>query len=208
MLVVDDEETVRATLAMVVARAGGMAELAADAATARELVAQNDYACALIDKNLPDASGIEVLRFIKERCPRTEILIVTGYANLDSAIEALRLGAFDYVVKPFDVITVVHRIQIALERRRMRDELDLLVRELKVANAGLAESRQEVQRAYLETVLRLSLAAEHKDDSRSRWVTGLAKRRNKNIATVALANKNARIAWSILSRGETYRVAV
>jgi len=51
-------------------------------------------------------------------------------------------------------------------------------------------------------------AAEHKDDSRSRWVTGLAKRRNKNIATVALANKNARIAWSILSRGETYRVAV
>jgi transposase len=51
-------------------------------------------------------------------------------------------------------------------------------------------------------------AAENKEDARSRWVTGLAKRRNKNIATVALANKNARIAWSILSREETYRVAV
>ena len=50
-------------------------------------------------------------------------------------------------------------------------------------------------------------AAENKTDGRSRWVTGLAKRRNKNIATVALANKNARIAWSILSREETYRVA-
>ena len=50
-------------------------------------------------------------------------------------------------------------------------------------------------------------AAENKEDGRSRWVTGLAKRRNKNIATVALANKNARIAWSILSREETYRVA-
>lgn len=50
-------------------------------------------------------------------------------------------------------------------------------------------------------------AAEHKTDGRSRWVTGLAKRRNKNIATVALANKNARIAWSILSKAETYRVA-
>ncbi len=48
-------------------------------------------------------------------------------------------------------------------------------------------------------------AAENKTDGRSRWVTGLAKRRNKNIATVALANKNARIAWSILSREETYR---
>lgn len=50
-------------------------------------------------------------------------------------------------------------------------------------------------------------AAENKEDGRSRWVTGLAKRRNKNIATVALANKNARIAWSILSREETYRSA-
>jgi transposase len=51
-------------------------------------------------------------------------------------------------------------------------------------------------------------AAENKEDARSRWVRGLAKRRNKNIATVALANKNARIAWSILSREETYRAAV
>jgi transposase len=50
-------------------------------------------------------------------------------------------------------------------------------------------------------------AAENKTDGRSRWVTGLAKRRNKNIATVALANKNARIAWSILTREETYRGA-
>jgi len=51
-------------------------------------------------------------------------------------------------------------------------------------------------------------SAGHKEDGRSRWVTGIARRRNKNIATVALANKNARIAWSILSRGEAYRPAV
>jgi transposase len=52
------------------------------------------------------------------------------------------------------------------------------------------------------------LAAKNKEDGRSRWVTALATRRNKNIATVALANKNARIAWSILNRGESYRCAV
>jgi transposase len=50
-------------------------------------------------------------------------------------------------------------------------------------------------------------AAANKDDPRSRWVTALAARRNKNIAAVALANKNAGIAWAILSRGEAYRVA-
>lgn len=65
---------------------------------------------------------------------------------------------------------------------------------------------------YLRTLLihgaRAALkAAENKTDARSRWVTSLAKRRNKNIATVALANKNARIAWAILSREETYRAA-
>lgn len=52
------------------------------------------------------------------------------------------------------------------------------------------------------------LAAQNKEDGRSRWATALATRRNKNIATVALANKNARIAWSILNRGESYRCAV
>lgn len=66
---------------------------------------------------------------------------------------------------------------------------------------------------YLRTLLihgaRAALkAAEHKQDGRSRWVTGLAQRRHKNIATVALANKNARIAWAMLSREETYRAAV
>jgi transposase len=50
-------------------------------------------------------------------------------------------------------------------------------------------------------------AAKNKENGRSRWMMSLAARRNKNIATVALANKNARIAWSILSRGESYRVA-
>ena len=50
-------------------------------------------------------------------------------------------------------------------------------------------------------------AAKNKEDGRSRWIKSLTARRNKNIATVALANKNARIAWSILSRGESYRLA-
>jgi putative two-component system response regulator len=84
-------------------------------------------------------------------------LIVTGYANMDSAIEALRLGAFDYIVKPFDVAGVTHRVKLALERQQMQ-------RDLEVATARLLESREEVKRACLETVLRLSRAAEQKDD--------------------------------------------
>lgn len=175
VLVVDDEDTVLNLLSVVVGRAGGRADVAKSAARARELLDQTEYACALFDKNLPDASGIELLRYARERRPRTEVLIITGYANMESAIEALRLGAFDYIVKPFDVLQVAHRLQIALERRRMRDELDALVGELRIANATLAESRQEIKRAYLETVLRLSLAAEYKDEAATDHVRRLSR---------------------------------
>ena len=175
VLVVDDEEVIRGALGRVVTHAGGAADYAETSSQAKELIDANDYVCALLDKNLPDGSGIEILAYFKERRPRTEVLIITGYANMDSAIEALRLGAFDSIVKPFDVPNVVHRIKIAIERRRMRDEVDRLLIELRKANAKLTESRQEVQRAYLETVLRLSLAAEYRDDAAAAHVRRISR---------------------------------
>ncbi|MFH0901168.1 MAG: HD domain-containing phosphohydrolase [Pseudomonadota bacterium] len=163
VLIVDDEEVVRNLLSLVVARIGGTADLAENAASARELVERGEYACALLDKNLPDENGIGLLSWLKKYHPRTEVLIVTGQANLDSAIAALRLGALDYIVKPFEIAEVERRIANALERRRLRDQRDNLVNELERAHARLAESRQELQRACLETVLRLSRVAEHSD---------------------------------------------
>jgi transposase len=79
------------------------------------------------------------------------------------------------------------------------------------ARAGLSGISKRGDK-YVRTLLihgaRAALnAAKNKEDGRSRWVMSLSTRRNKNIATVALANKNARIAWSILSRGESYRKA-
>jgi putative two-component system response regulator len=165
ILVVDDEESIRNLLSLMVGRAGGQADLAGDGKEARALLDERPYACAIIDKNLPDVSGIQLLAQIREKSPGTEVLIITGYANMDSAVEALRLGAFDYVVKPFDVAAVTHRIKLALERQRLQLDLAAANAELKRANAGLQESKREVARAYLETVLRLSRAAEYKDDA-------------------------------------------
>jgi putative two-component system response regulator len=167
VLVVEDEEAVRHVLGLVAMRAGGKAVFAESGERAIELFAEHEYACALIDKNLPDLSGLELLKRLKERWPRTEAMIVTGYANMETAIEAIRLGAFDYIIKPFDVATIVHRVSLALERRRLREGLETAMTDLRVANARISESRQEVKRAYLESVLRLSLAAEYKDDAAS-----------------------------------------
>ncbi len=158
-----------------VGRAGGQADLAPDGAQARALLDEHPYACAIIDKNLPDVSGIQLLAHIRERSPATEVLIITGYANMDSAVEALRLGAFDYVVKPFDVAAVTHRIKLALERRQLQRDLEEANAELKRVNASIAESKREVARAYLETVLRLSRAAEYKDDAAEAHITRISR---------------------------------
>jgi putative two-component system response regulator len=165
VLIVDDEDSVRNLLALVVSRAGGRPELAHHGAAARDLLARGSYDVALVDKNLPDESGLSLLGWMRQQAPDTQVLIVTGYANMDSAIEALRLGAFDYVVKPFDVATVTHRVKQALERRRLARELEQAFGDLRRMHATVQESREEVKRAYLETVMRLSRAAEYRDQA-------------------------------------------
>src|SRR5262245_34437766 len=158
VLVVDDESSIRNLLALVVGRAGGEADTAENAGEARARLGEREYAAIILDKNLPDGSGVELLRDVKASRPGVEVLIVTGYASMESALEALRLGAFDYILKPFDVGAVTHRVKMALERRRMASDLER-------ASWLLSTSRQEVKRAYFEAVMRLSLAAEYKDDA-------------------------------------------
>ncbi len=140
VLIVDDEPTLCILLEAVVTRAGGRAASATSVAGAKALLAERAFDCALLDKNLPDGSGIDLLRFLKEAHPETEVMMLTGYANLDSAIDALRLGAFDYIVKPFDVEVLSHRIKMAVERRRMRLEnrtmQGLLVQADRMASLG------------------------------------------------------------------------
>ena len=122
MLIVDDETLICRFLEEVVRALGANPTAARTATEAIGLIDTREFDCALIDKNLPDKSGIEVLRHLKSKRPRTEALMITGYANVDSALEALRLGAFDYLLKPFDGDTLTHRLKLALERRSMLAE--------------------------------------------------------------------------------------
>src|SRR5687767_12179356 len=110
VLVVDDEPSLRTVLSFIVQRAGAVPIVAPDAATARQLAAKQSFACALIDKNLPGENGLELLKWLRTAQPGCNALIVTAYGNMDSAIEALRLGAFDYVLKPFEVDALAHRL--------------------------------------------------------------------------------------------------
>jgi signal transduction histidine kinase len=184
VLVVDDETSLHGVYQRLVERAGGTASVAEDGESARALLAEREWACALIDKNLPDISGIELLKLIKDRSPRTEVLMVTAYANVESAVDALRLGAFDYIVKPFDVQSFSHRIQHALERRRMLFEnarmQSLLLSADRMASVGTlaAGVAHEINNPLSFVLANLGYLGE-----------GLAKLKGSTLSADAVASK-------------------
>jgi len=102
VLIVDDEEDVRTILTLALSKEGFQVTGCGDAARASDEV-QDGYDVVLLDVMLRGASGMELLARSKETSPLTEVILITGYATLEHAIEAIAHGAFDLVRKPFDV---------------------------------------------------------------------------------------------------------
>jgi len=113
----------------------------------------------LTDKNLPDVGGMDLLRVAREVQPDCEVIVITGYASLDTAIEAVGLGAFDYVTKPLDdVFDIKKKVSRALERQAMRRENHRLVAELEAHNRSLEEALEEARTLRAELIQSEKLA--------------------------------------------------
>jgi two-component system cell cycle response regulator len=142
ILLVDDDPTILSTLTRFLS---GQGYAVAAAATGKEALAalqQEDIPLAILDLMLPDASGLELLAHVRENSPDTEVILFTGLGALDSAIQALRLGAYDYLVKSElrlpELQSVVDR---ALERRRLALANRQLLEDLQLAQKELADTR-------------------------------------------------------------------
>ena len=103
ILVVDDEAAVRTGIAEVLSRQNLAVTAAADAAQALEQLARQPFAIVLLDIKLPDLSGVEVLKYLRRDYPDTEVIMITGYPTIQGAVECIKLGALDYLVKPFRI---------------------------------------------------------------------------------------------------------
>ncbi len=103
ILVVDDEAAVRTGIAQVLSRQNLAVTLAADATQALEELARQPFAIVLLDIKLPDISGVEVLKHLRLDYPETEVIMITGYPTIQGAVECIKLGALDYLVKPFRI---------------------------------------------------------------------------------------------------------
>ncbi len=123
ILIVDDDPKLRKTLSDIL-RAKGYAPIGVATGTAAlDKIQEEKPVVALIDLRLEDMSGLELMREIKERSPGTECIVLTGYASQDSAIEAVNLGAYSYVQKPYDMEQLLVTIRRAIEKREAEEAL-------------------------------------------------------------------------------------
>lgn len=102
ILIVDDEKTLRHFLSLHLQEQGYNVSEAADGKTALKLIDENSFDVALVDLRLTDMNGLDIVRYLRRVAPNTGTIILTAYGTLDSAIEALRQGAHDYLTKPFN----------------------------------------------------------------------------------------------------------
>jgi len=128
ILVVDDEEFIRSNLSRILGEANYFVETISDGKTALQVFKKDKYDLVLLDLNMPDIGGLEVLQKIKKVDAEALVIVITGFASIESAVEALKLGAYDYIKKPFKADAIKLIIKLALETLSLKKEVKKLKR--------------------------------------------------------------------------------
>jgi signal transduction histidine kinase len=148
LLVVDDEESVALTVSEVLRQEGFRVETASSGGDAVLLLEKAEYDLVLTDLHMEGGDGISVLAEIQQRAPLTISIVLTGFASVETAIAAMRSGAYDYLVKPCNIEDLKHTVRRGVEHRR------LMLRE-REARARLEEFNRELQQRVEERTIEL-----------------------------------------------------
>jgi DNA-binding NtrC family response regulator len=132
VLVVDDEPTLLRALETLLRKEGHEVTALESPISATQKLAQEDFDVALLDVKMPQLSGLELLNAVKHRRPEVEVIMMTGHATVETALAAVKAGAYDYLTKPFDDVEIVARaVAKAAERKMLFDRNRQLVSELR-----------------------------------------------------------------------------
>ncbi|MBI5327064.1 MAG: sigma-54-dependent Fis family transcriptional regulator [Deltaproteobacteria bacterium] len=131
ILIVDDERSIRDFLEIMLKKEGYKVASVPSGEEAIKLTGQTSYELVISDIRMKGMSGVELLKKVKEINPDTIVLMITAYASVDTAIDAMKAGAYDYITKPFKIDEVKYIIKNALDRKRLETENILLKKELK-----------------------------------------------------------------------------
>lgn len=173
ILVVDDKENMRALLRDILAGHHDVV-LAADGVAARSALESERFDLVITDVRMPGLDGFELVRLVKERWPLTEVVMMTAFASIPAAVQALRQGAYDYLEKPFDPDDVVLVVTRALERHRERT----MAREAAMTHVPLSEE-ELASLSYREAL------ASARDRGSREYLTALLKAFGGNVSRAA-----------------------
>lgn len=119
ILIVDDEEIIRTSCLRILSDEQYTLDTAGDAGSALEKARKNHFDLVLTDIMMPGDSGLDLLKKLKEEQPETDVVIITGYGTVKTAVEALQLGAYDYIEKPFTPEVLINTVARCLEKKRL-----------------------------------------------------------------------------------------
>ena len=136
ILIVDDELVVRDSLGKWFTSEGYAAYPAGSAREALETIQHQEFDIALIDIKMPGMDGMELQARLKEADPELAVIVMTGYASVETAVQALKRGAYEYITKPVDPDELSHLVANALEHQRTRREVVRLREDLQEAAPG------------------------------------------------------------------------
>jgi two-component system response regulator PilR (NtrC family) len=158
VLVVDDEPGLRDMLAILFRREGLDVTLAPGFAAAREAVvhAPQPYAVVLTDLLMPDGNGMDLLTLVKQRTARTEVIVMTAHGDVETAIEAMKRGAYDFIAKPFATNELRALMHKALEKRAIVSENERLRAQLVRGREATLLGSSEAMRRILDLVQRIA----------------------------------------------------
>ncbi len=174
ILIIDDDEIARDVIVSLLSKEGFSVKSARDGIEGIATLKMNNFDLIITDLKMPGADGIEVLKEAKRVDPKVAVVILTAYGTLDNALEAIRLGAFDYITKPFKLQELLFVVENAMktaellrENEELRDMLRKTIADLNVINNVDIREHPEVTVNLLERISRLHqmgvLAAEEVD---------------------------------------------
>ncbi|MBI5100471.1 MAG: sigma-54-dependent Fis family transcriptional regulator [Nitrospirae bacterium] len=118
ILVIDDEDIVRTSCSRTLSPEGYEVKLVKSGFDGFKLLEEEQFDIVLTDLKMPEIDGIEILRRIKEKWPEVEVIIITGYQTVDTAVKSIKLGAFDYLEKPFTPDGLISSVTKAMDHKK------------------------------------------------------------------------------------------
>jgi len=149
VLVVDDELPIRESLSHTFQKEGYLVDVAGCATEARKLYSQYEYDAVFLDLKLPDGSGLDLLQEFLDQSLDTQFIVISAYGNIETAVKALKMGAFDFLEKPFDLFTAKHTLEQALEKKKLLLEnlylkLSLTERDERIPFIGKSQAIKQI----------------------------------------------------------------